>query len=187
MIKANAVDKGMFLLTKGEPHVVTDREFVKPGKGGAFVRLKLKNVRTGLVQRSVVKSHELVEEVSVEGEKAQYLYADDASYHFMNTENYEQFAIQREAFEEKKHFMKEGETYELVMWDSTPLDIKIPLKDTFEVTMAEEGSRGDTVSGATKMVTVETELQVKVPIFIKQGDKILINTSSGDYVERVNS
>lgn len=187
MIKAGAIDKGMFLLVKGEPHLVTDREFVKPGKGQAFVRVKLKNVRTGLVQRPTIKSHETVEEIMVEGEKAQFLYADDSSYHFMHMDTYEQYEIPAEGFEEKRTLMKEGDTYEIVQWENTPLEIKIPLKETYEVTQAEDAIKGDTVTGATKIVTVETGLQVKVPIFIKQGDKILVNTESGDYLERVNS
>ena len=187
MIKAGAIDKGMFLLIKGEPHLVTEREFVKPGKGQAFVRLKLKNVRTGLVQRPVMKSHETVEEITVDGEKAQYLYADDTSYYFMDTETYDQYAVPIEGFEDRKNLLKEGETYEIVKWENDPLEIKVPLKEVFEITNAEEGVKGDTVTGATKMVTVETGLEVRVPIFIKQGDRILVNTESLEYLERVNT
>ncbi len=187
MIKAGAIDKGMFLLVKGEPHHVVEREFVKPGKGQAFVRLKLKNVRTGLVQRPVIKSHESVEEIVVEDEKAQYLYADDANYHFMDTETYEQYTVPIAGFEDKKNLMKEGDIYEIVMWESTPLDIKVPLKEVYEVTDAEDAIKGDTVTGATKTVTVQTGLEVKVPIFIKKGDRILVNTESGEYLERVNT
>ena len=187
MIKAGAIDKGMFLLVKAEPHVVVEREFVKPGKGQAFVRVKLKNLRTGLVQRPVIKSHEMVEEIAVEDQKAQYLYADDTSYHFMDTETYDQYAVPITGFEEKRTLMKEGDTYEIVMWEQNPLDIKIPLKEVYEVTNAEEGVKGDTVTGATKMVTLETGLEVKVPIFIKQGDRILVKTESGEYLERVNT
>jgi len=187
MIKAGAIDKGMFLLVKDEPHQVVEREFVKPGKGQAFVRLKLKNLRTGLVQRPVMKSHETVEEITVEDEKAQYLYADEANYHFMDTETYEQYTVPITGFEEKKNLMKEGDIYEIVMWETTPLDIKVPLKEVYLVTGAEDAVKGDTVTGATKTVTVETGLQVKVPIFIKEGDRILVNTESGDYLERVNT
>jgi elongation factor P len=187
MTKAGAIDKGMFLLVKDEPHLVTEREFVKPGKGQAFVRLKLKNVRTGLVQRPVIKSHETVEEIMVEEQSAQYLYADDSSYHFMDTETYDQFAVPLSGFEGKKNYMKEGDTYELVMWETTPLEIKLPLKEVFTITLAEDAIKGDTVTGATKTVTCETGLSVKVPIFIKEGDRVLVNTETGEYVERVNS
>ncbi len=187
MIKAGSIDKGMFLLIKDAPHQVTEREFVKPGKGQAFVRVKLKNVRTGLVQKQVIKSHEQVEEITVEEEPAQYLYADDSDFHFMDTETYEQYTVPVASFEDKKSYMKEGQTYEIVMWENTPLDIIVPMKDVYEVTDAEEAVKGDTVTGATKTVRVETGLEVKVPIFIKQGDRILVNTDSGEYVERVNT
>ena len=172
---------------KNEPHLVTEREFVKPGKGQAFVRVKLKNVRTGLVQRPVIKSHESVEEITVEDQPAQYLYADDSSYHFMDTNTYEQFTIPIVGFEEKKNYMKEGDTYDLVMWETNPLDIKVPLKEAYIVSKAEDAIRGNTVTGAAKTITCETGLRVKVPIFIKEGDKILVNTESGEYVERVNT
>ena len=177
----------MFLLIKDEPHLVTEREFVKPGKGQAFVRLKLKNVRTGLVQRPVIKSHETVEEITVEDQPAQYLYADETAFHFMDSETYDQFSIPASGFEDKKAYMKEGDTYDLVMWESNPLDIKLPLKEVYEVKEAEDAIKGDTVTGASKTVTCETGLQVKVPIFIKSGDKVLVNTETGEYVERVNT
>ena len=186
MIKAGAIDKGMFLLIKSEPHLVAEREFVKPGKGQAFVRVKLKNVKTGLVQRPVIKSHEMVEDIEIDEQQAQYLYADDSSYHFMDTDTYDQFAIPMSAFKEKRQLMIEGDTYTLVKWEETILGIEIPLKKVYEVAQAQDGVKGDTVTGATKTVTLETGLQVKVPIFIKQGDKILVNTESAEYVERVN-
>ncbi|MBN1685131.1 MAG: elongation factor P [Spirochaetales bacterium] len=187
MVKAGSIEKGMYILLKDEPHLVTEREFVKPGKGQAFVRVKLKNVKTGLVQRPVIKSHESVEEIVVEEHPSQYLYADESAYHFMDTDTYEQFEIPMAGFEEKKDFMKEGDTYDIVMWESIPLGIKIPLKETYTVSAAEDAVKGDTVTGATKTVVCETGLQVKVPIFIKSGDKILVNTDTGEYVERVNT
>ena len=186
MIKAGAIDKGMCLLVKGEPHSVAEREFVNPGKGSAFVRLKLKNLRTGLVLRETLKSNEQVDEADVFERPAQFLYADDSGYHFMDAESYEQFIIDPDGLEEKGKFLKEGDSYTIVMWESTPIDISIPLKMVFTVTTAPEALRGDTVTGATKSVEVETGLQVRVPIFIKEGEKILVNTESGEYVERVN-
>ncbi len=187
MTKAGSIEKGMFLLVKDEPHLVTEREFVKPGKGQAFVRLKLKNLRTGLVQRPVIKSHESVEDISVIDHRSQFLYSDDTAYYFMDTETYEQFEIPFVGFEEKKNYLKEGHTYDVVMWEAAPLDIKIPLKEVYMVAKAEDAVRGDTVTGATKTIACETGLAVKVPIFIKAGDKILVNTETGEYVERVNT
>ncbi|MEW5817232.1 MAG: elongation factor P [Spirochaetota bacterium] len=187
MIKAGSIDKGMFLLIKDEPYVVTEREFVNPGKGSAFVRLKLKNLRTGLVLKQVMKSPETVEEIHVEDRDCQYLYADIENYYFMDNETYEQFNIPRKGFEDRILFMKEGETFKIVMWENKPLDIKIPYKIVFTVVEAEDGVKGDTVTGATKTVKIETGLEVKVPLFIKQGERILVNTETREYVERVNT
>ena len=186
MIKAGQISKGMFLLFKDEPYLVSEREFVNPGKGSAFVRLKLKNVKTGLVIRETIKSQESVEDVVVEDLDAQFLYADGDSYHFMSNETYEQIAIPIEGLEERQLYLKEGEVYQLVVWEGTPLDIKLPFKMAFTVTQAEAAVKGDTVSGSTKTVTIETGATVKVPLFIKEGDRILVNTDSGEYVERAN-
>lgn len=186
MIKAGQISKGMFLLLKDEPYLVSEREFVNPGKGSAFVRLKLKNVKTGLVIRETIKSQESVEDVVVEDLDAQFLYADGESYHFMSNETYEQIAIPIQGLEERRLYLKEGEVYQLVVWEGTPLDIKLPFKLAFAVTQAETAVKGDTVSGSTKTVTIETGATVKVPLFIKEGDRILVNTDSGEYVERVN-
>ena len=186
MIKAGQIEKGMSLLFKNEPYLVTEREFVNPGKGSAFVRLKLKNLKTGLVLKEVIKTQESVEEVEVTERKSQFLYADGEAYHFMDAETFDQYAVPVEGFEDKGLFMKEGDTYEVVFWEEQPIDIIIPYKVVYTVTEAEDAIKGDTVTGATKTVRVETGLEVKVPIFIKQGEKILVNTESREYVERVN-
>ncbi len=186
MIKAGAISKGMCLLIKDDPYVVTEREFVNPGKGSAFVRLKLKNLKTGQVLRQVNKSQETVEDITVENRQAQYLYADSESYVFMDLDTYEQFTVPIQGHEDARYFIKEGDTVELSFWEDRPLDILVPYKIILTVTEAEHALKGDTVSGATKPVTLETGLQVKVPLFIKQGDRLLINTETREYVERVN-
>jgi elongation factor P len=187
MIKASQISKGMFLLMKGEPHVVSEREFVNPGKGPAFVRVKLKNVKTGLVIKETIKSQDSVEDVFVESKEAQFLYTDSDSYHFMDNQTYEQYAIFIAGLEDRKNYLKEGESYQLVFYEDRPIDIKLPYKMVLTVTRAENAVKGDTVSNITKNVTVETGLEVKVPIFIKEGDRLLVNTETGEYVERVNT
>ena len=187
MIKAGQIDKGMFLLVKNAPYLVAEREFVNPGKGSAFVRLKLKNLIDGSVLKETMKSQDNVEDIVVEEKDCQYLYSDGESFHFMDQETYDQFEIPVKTMEDKALYMKDGETYRVVIWDGNPIDIKIPYKVVYEVTEAAEALKGDTVTGATKVITVETGLKVKVPIFIKQGEKILVNTETGEYVERVNS
>ena len=187
MIKAGQIAKGQCLIWKGDPYLVTEREFVNPGKGPAFVRVKLKSLKSGSVLRETIKTNESVEEADVFDRDAQYLYSDGNNYCFMDAESYEQFVVPVSGLEERGSYMKEGDTYGVVLWETTPIDIAIPLKTVLEVTEAEEGVRGDTVTGATKSVRTETGLEVKVPIFIKRGDKILVNTESGEYVERANA
>lgn len=186
MIKAGQVAKGMCLIMKGAPHLVVEREFVNPGKGSAFVRLKLKNLVTGSSLKETVKSNDNVEEADVYEKSSQFLYSDGEGYHFMDAETYDQFMVPTEGLEDKGLYMKEGDTYRIVFFEEKAIDIVLPTKMVFVVTEAPEAIKGDTVNGATKVVTCETGLTVKVPIFIKQDEKILVNTESGDYVERVN-
>ena len=184
MVKAGAVDKGMYLLVKGAPHLVVEREFVNPGKGSAFVRLKLKNIQTGLVVRQVNKSQESLEDVEIDTVAAQYLYDEGDGYVFMDLNTYDQFVVPQQGLEERRPYLLEGETYQIVVWDERPLDIKLPIKLVLEVKDAPHAERGDTATGATKIATTATDLKVKVPLFIKDGDRIVVNTDTGEYVER---
>lgn len=186
MIKAGAIAKGTCLLINGAPFSVIDREFVNPGKGSAFVRLKMKNLQTGQILKQTIKTQESVEEIEVEERGCQFMYADGENYHFMDNLNFEQYAVAIEGIEDTQHFLKEGENYKVVVWEERPIDIILPMKLTLEVTEANEGLKGDTVTGATKPVTLETGLVVRVPLFIKQGEFITVNTDTKDYVERVN-
>ena len=186
MIKASAIDKGVFLLIKAAPHLVVDREFVNPGKGTAFVRLKLKNVQTGLVTRQVNKSHETLEDVEIDGVNAQYLYADGDSYVFMNSETFDQFNVPVAGLEDRRYYLIEGDSYQVTMWGDTPLDIKVPIKTVLEIADAPPAERGDTATGASKTVTTVTGLSLKVPLFIKEGERVVVNTETSEYVERAN-
>lgn len=186
-MKAGALEKGLFILEKGAPYEVVEREFVNPGKGSSFVRLKLKNLLNASVLKITHKSQDHIEEIDVRSLPSQYLYRDGESYHLMSNEDYEQYTVPVEGFESKQFFMKEGESYPVVFWGERCLDIELPIKVDLVVTEAEEAARGDTVSGVTKMVKVETGFQVKVPSFIKEGDKIRINTETREYQERINS
>ena len=186
-MKAGAIDKGMALLIKGSPFIVVERDFVNPGKGSAFVRLKLKSPATGRVLKETMKTQDNVEEILVEDKDCQFLYSDAEAFHFMDTETYDQFEVPMEGFADYKLLMRDGDTYKIIMWEEKPLDIIIPYKVVYKVTEAFEGVKGDTVQGASKLVTIETGLEVKVPIFIKQGERIMVNTETKEYVERVNN
>ncbi len=184
-MKASGIDKGMYVLFRGDPYLVSDREFVNPGKGSAFVRLKLKHARTGQVIREVIKSHETMEEADVEARDAQYLYADGDQLLFMDVSTYDQFNVSLNTMDDGiSPFLKEGESYQVVMWGDDPLAVQLPLKMKMEVTEAPHAERGDTATGATKSVTTETGLTLQVPLFVKPGDHIVVNTTTGAYVER---
>jgi elongation factor P len=186
IIKAGAIAKGTYLLEKNEPYAVVEREFVNPGKGSAFVRLKLKNLRSGAVLKVTHKSQDSCEEIDVDEVESQFLYSDGAAYHFMDSATFDQFEVPMEAHDDAQFFMLEGETFKLTRWNGETLDIRLPPKKDLLVAEAEEAVKGDTVTGATKYVVTETGLKVKVPIFIKQGEKIRINVETKEYQERIN-
>jgi len=186
MVRGGDINIGTCLLINGNPHLVVERDFVSPGKGSAFARVKAKSLKTGNVVTQTIKTADSVEDANVELVDCQYQYSDGESFMFMNNESFEQFGVPMSAHQERGPYLKEGETYTLVMWESEPIDIKIPYKMVFTVVESENYVKGDTVSGATKPITTETGLVVRVPLFIKQGEKILVNTESNDYVERVN-
>ncbi len=185
-IKAGAIEKGMFILEKDIPYLVAEREFVNPGKGSSFVRLKLKNQNNGSSLKVTHKSQDNIDQIEVTEESCQYLYTDGENYVFMNNDTFDQFEVPCEGLEDEKWFLIEGGTYKVVRWDGTTLGVKLPPKMDMEVTESEEAVKGDTVQGASKYVKVGTGLTVKVPIFIKLGEIIRINTDTKEYQERIN-
>ncbi|MDR0450371.1 MAG: elongation factor P [Treponema sp.] len=186
MIRGGDIVKGSCLLQKGQPYLVVEREFHNPGKGTAIARIKMKSIKDGSVLSLTIPTQQEVEDAQVDIRSCQYQYADQDNYHFMDGESYDQYEVLIGENEEKKFYLKEGESYELTIWEGRVIDIKIPYKVVFTVAESENYVKGDTVSGATKPVTTETGLTVRVPLFIKQGEKILVNTETNEYVERVN-
>lgn len=186
-IKSGSIDKGIYIIYKNEPHLVVDREFINPGKGSSFTRLKLRNAKTGAVFKDViVKASETVEEANISEKKVQYLYFEGNSYFFMDNENYEQYEVVETGFEEKKPYLQDGEIVSLVFWEEDVIDIVLPKKKIMTVKDAPEAAKGDTATTVTKLVLCTTGLEVRTPAFIKDGDKILVNTETGEYLERVN-
>lgn len=185
-MKAGQIDKGTALLVKGQPYVVVEREFVNPGKGSAFVRLKLKSPTTGQTLSETIKSQDTVEDINVEDRDCQYLYQDGELFHFQDANTFEEETVPMATFPDYQYLMKEGETYRCTFWEDQLLDIQIPSKVVYTVAEAEEAIKGDTVTGATKNAVTDTGLKVRVPIFIKAGEKIRVNTETKEYLERVN-
>jgi elongation factor P len=186
MIRCGDIVKGTCLLQKGQPFLVVEREFHTPGKGTAIARIKMKSIKDGSVLSMTVPTQQEVEDAQVDVYTCQYQYADQDNYHFMNNETYDQYEISIDENPEKKLYLKENNSYQLTIWEGKVIDIQIPYKVVFTVAESENYVKGDTVSGATKPVVTETGLTVRVPLFIKQGEKILVNTETNEYVERVN-
>jgi elongation factor P len=186
MIRGGDIVKGSCLLQKGQPYLVVEREFHNPGKGTAIARIKMKSIKDGSVLTMTIPTQQEVEDAEVNVHSCQYQYADQDFFHFMDNDNYDQFEVPIGDMEEKKFYLKEGEVYDLTVWEEKVIDIKIPTKMVFTVAESENYVKGDTVSGATKPIVTETGLTIRVPLFIKQNEKILINTETNEYVERVN-
>ena len=161
---------------------------VKPGKGPAFVRTKLKSVTTGKVIDNTFSAGHKIEDVRVETHKFQYLYPEGDEFHFMNVEDYNQITINKAAIE-NPGLMKEGEVVTVIInsEDEMPLSVEMPASVILEVTATEPGIKGNTATNATKPATVETGASIMVPLFINEGDKIKIETAKGTYKERVKS
>lgn len=159
---------------------------VKPGKGPAFVRTKMKSVTSGKVLDNTFSAGHKIEEVRVETHKFQFLYNDGEGYHFMNTEDYTQIALQETALD-RPDLLKEGEVVTVLIntEDNAPLSVDMPASVILEVTHTEPGVKGNTATNATKPATVETGAEVNVPLFINEGDKIKVETDRGTYKERV--
>ncbi len=177
---------GMCLDIDGTYYFIVEFLHVKPGKGPAFVRTKLKNVVTGRVIDKTWNSGVKVEEVRIERRPYQYLYKDDMGYNFMHTETYEQVSLPGESIEGVQ-FLKEGDIVEAQVHAATEtiLTCEMPVNVILEVTYTEPGIKGDTATNTLKPATVETGAEVRVPLFIETGDKIKVDTRSGAYVERV--
>lgn len=185
MPKANEISRGLVLNFKGEPHLVADFQHVNPGKGGAFVRTRLKGLRSGKVLEQTFKSDEAVEFVEMERKKVQYLYGTPAEHTFMDMKTYEQFSVDAGVLGQYAPYLKEGlEVVLLTDEDGTPVTVDFPKKVTLKVTESFPGVRGDTSGNVLKEITLENGLKVRVPLFIKEGDLVIVNTDTGEYVER---
>jgi elongation factor P len=176
--------KGMYIEFKGEVHLIVEFQHVNPGKGSAFVRTKLKALKTGKVQDFTYKSGESVVEVPVDTHEMQYLYQEGERYLFMDNQTYEQYGMPQALLSDYVSYLKPNDTYQILVHEDEPVGIRFPKKVRLLVTEAEEGAKGNTAMAATKMVTVETGAKVTVPMFIKEGDTIAIDPETGSYLER---
>jgi len=188
MATTSDIRNGLCIVYNSDTYKITDFQHVKPGKGPAFVRTKLKSLTSGKVIDNTFSAGHKIEEVRVETRKYQYLYAEGETYHFMNNEDYNQITLEKSSLD-AADLLKEGENVTIIVRseDEMPLSVDMPQSVILEVTYTEPGVKGNTATNATKPATVETGASVNVPLFINEGDKIKIETAKGTYQERIKS
>ena len=184
MISVNDFKTGLTIEVDGGIWQVIEFQHVKPGKGAAFVRSKLRNLRTGAIQEKTFRAGEKVSKAHIDNRKMQYLYASGDNHVFMDNETYDQIELPSKQIEHELKFLKENMDVSIMMFQTETLGVQLPTTVTLEVTETEPGIKGDTASGGTKPATGETGLVVQVPFFVNEGDKLIINTSDGSYVSR---
>ena len=176
--------KGLKIEIDGTPFEIIEFQHFKPGKGGAMVRTKLRNILTGRVLDNTFRSGEKVERPNLETRDMQFLYHEGTDLVFMDMTTYEQLHMPEEVTGGKSGFLKDGQECRVLLYNEKPLDIDIPVSLVLEVTETEPGAKGDTVSNVTKPATLETGIVIQVPIFVNQGDRVKVDTRSKEYLGR---
>ncbi|ARF12749.1 MULTISPECIES: elongation factor P [Sporosarcina] len=184
MISVNEFRTGLTIEVDGDIWRVMDFQHVKPGKGAAFVRSKLRNLRSGNVNEKTFRAGEKVEKAQIDNRKMQYLYADGDMHVFMDNESYEQIELSEKQLEYELKFLKENMEVHVITYKEEVLGVELPVTVTLEVAETEPGIKGDTASGGSKPAKMETGVVVQVPFFVNQGDMLIINTEEAEYVSR---
>jgi len=185
MYETSDIRNGLKVEVDGSPWTITYFQFVKPGKGCAFTRTKMKNLINGSTLERTFKSGEKLEPADVEEKTMQYLYEDGEFFHFMDSETFEQVAITHEAVGDTAHYLVEQMEVQVLFYKENPVNIDLPNFVELQITYCEPGVKGNTAQGATKPAELSTGLTVNVPLFIENGEWLKIDTRSGEYVERV--
>jgi elongation factor P len=185
MISTNDVKPGHNLDLDDGLFRVLEYQHVKPGKGNAFVRMKLRNLGTGAVIDRKFRAGEKVEQAVIDRREYQFLYKDGSGFHFMDQETYDQIAVSEELVDDAANYLADSAIVVLPVYQGKPIGVELPAAVELEVTEAEPAVKGDRVSGATKPVTVSTGLVVQTPLFVEQGDRIRVATDGGNYITRV--
>jgi elongation factor P len=180
----NEFKAGLKVMLDGDPAAIVENEFVKPGKGQAFNRVRIRNLRTGRVIERTFKSGDTIEAADVVDVEMQYLYNDGEFWHFMNPESYEQLAADKSAVGDNAKWLKEQDTCLLTLFNGVPLAVEPPNTVTLKIVDTDPGVRGDTSGGGGKPATLETGAVVRVPLFVQSGETIKVNTRTGEYISR---
>lgn len=185
MISAGDLRTGMKIEVDGVPFVVVDYQWVKPGKGGAFMRTKLRNLKTGVIIDKTFRTEERVPPARIDERKVQFLYKGGDEYHFMDTDTYEQFSLVAEQLGQARDFLKEELVVTILFHRGEAVEVELPIFVELAVVETEPGVKGDTVAGGSKPAKLSTGAVIQVPLFIEAGDKVRVDTRTGTYVERV--
>jgi elongation factor P len=185
VINANDIRKGTILKLDGALYSVLEFSHVKPGKGGAFVKAKLRNIDKGNLLEKSFRATEKVEDVSLEHRNYNFSYIDGDNYVFMDNDTYEQHEVHESIIDEAKNYLVEGMDTDVALYEGAIVEINLPPHVALTVTYTEPGVRGDTATSATKPATLETGVVINVPLFVNQDEKIKVDTRTGEYVERV--
>jgi elongation factor P len=186
VIDTGELRKGIIIEHEGALQRVIEYQHVKQGRGSAFVRLTMRNLRTGSTTQQTFQAGAKFPLVRLERQRAQYLYAEDGLHNFMNVDSFEQFSLDRDTLGDALNYIKENDTIDVLTYQDEPIDIEIPITVQLEVTQTDPGFKGDTATGGTKPATLETGVTVSVPLFVSEGDVIKIDTRTGGYLERVS-
>ena len=185
MATTATIKKAMVILHNNEPHVVVDYQHVSPGKGSAFSRVRMKQVKTGKLLEVTYKADETVPYVDLTRSRMQFLYADEGAGYFMDQATFETVMIDKGVLGDSVEYLKEGMEVMAMVYEGAPIAVELPIKVPYKITQAEDAVKGDSSGGGvTKDATIETGKVIKVPLFIKQGETVIVNTESGEYVER---
>lgn len=184
MLNINEIKAGINIVLDGEPFAVLYHEHSKTGRAGAVLRTKIKNLKTGATMERTFQGADKIEEADIAKSKAQYLYREGDNFNFMDMESYEQFSLAKNVIEYCTQYLLEGTEVTVLNFNSNPINIELPIKMKFRVTEAPPGLKGDTASGGDKLVTLETGMKITTPLFVVEGDEVIVNTEKGAYVSR---
>jgi len=184
VISTSEFRSGAKVEISGEPFIIVDYQHVKPGKGGAFVRTRLKSLKTGNILERTYRSGETLDEPDIEEKEMQFLYAQGTEYHFMDTSSYEQLSFEQDQLGDSRDFLKENMLAKILIYKGKPLTVEVPTFVTLKIVQTDPGIRGDTATGGNKPAVLETGATIKVPLYLEEGDAIKIDTRTHAYVER---
>ena len=185
VVDTGGLRKGLTIELDNELVRVTDYQHIKQGRGSAFVRVTMRNLRTGSTTERTFQAGSRFNVARLERQTIQFLYHDDDGYHFMDTESYEQFSLPAETLGDAVNYLKENEAIDLLTYQDKPIDVELPVTATLRIAQTDPGFRGDTATGGNKPATLETGLVVTVPLFLNEGDLVKVDTRTGQYLERV--